>query len=51
VTTSNSSGNVVVNTALIVKEVIIDSEGSLHRSVVVQLILDAHYGGWVNSGA
>ena len=41
VTTSHTTGDVVVDTALVVEEVLIDGEGSLHRTVVVELSLDA----------
>jgi hypothetical protein len=50
VTTSNTTRDVVVNTALIVEEVVIDGEGSLHGSVVVELVLDALNSGGVNDG-
>jgi len=51
VTASNTTRDVVVNTALVVEEVVVDGEGSLHGSVVVELILDALNGGGVNGGA
>jgi hypothetical protein len=42
---------VVVNTALVVEEVLIDGEGAFHRAVVVELGLDARDGEGVNNGA
>jgi hypothetical protein len=40
VATSNTTRDVVVNTALVVEEVVVNGEGSLHGSVSVELILD-----------
>ena len=40
VTTSDTAGNVVVDTRLVTEEVLIDSESSLKRSVIEELVLD-----------
>ena len=49
--TSNTTRDVVVNTALVIEEVVVNGEGSLHGSVGVELILDALDSGGVNNGA
>lgn len=46
--TSLATGDVVVDSTLVVEEVLVDGEGSLHGSVVVKLGLDARYSGGVN---
>jgi hypothetical protein len=51
VATSDTAGDVVVDTALVVEEVLIDGEGALHGSVVIELGLDAIDGGGVHDGA
>jgi hypothetical protein len=48
VATSLATGDVVVDSTLVVEEVLVDGEGSLHGSVVVKLGLDARYSGGVN---
>jgi len=49
VATSNTTRDVVVNTALVVEEVVVNGEGSLHGSVGVELILDALDSGGVHN--
>lgn len=49
--TSLTTSLVVVDTALVVEEVLVDGEGSLHGSVVVKLSLDARDRGGVNDRA
>ena len=49
--TSLTTGNVSVDTALVVEEVFVNGEGSLNGSVVVKLCLDARYRGGVNNSA
>jgi hypothetical protein len=49
VATSNTTRDVIVNTALVVEEVVVNGEGSLHGSVSVELILDALDGGGVHN--
>ena len=51
VTTSLRASLVVVNTALVAEEILIDGEGAFHGAVVVELILDARDGEGVNNGA
>ena len=51
VTTSLGARLVVVNTALVVEEVLIDGECAFHGAVVVELGLDGRDGGGVNDGA
>lgn len=51
VTTSLTASLVIVDTALVVEEVLIDGESSLHGAVGVELVLDARDGEWVNNGA
>jgi len=51
VATSDSTGDVVVDTALVVEEVFIDCEGAFHGSVVVELGLDASSGQGVDDWA
>ena len=49
--TSLTTGDVVVDTTLVVEEVLVDGEGSLNGSVVVKLGLDARDSGGVNDSA
>jgi hypothetical protein len=51
VATGNTAGNVVVDTGLVVEEVLIDGESTFHGAVVVKLGLDGRDGGGVNDGA
>ena len=51
VATGDSTGDVVVDSALVVEEVLVDGEGALHGSVVVELGLDVLDGGRVHDGA
>jgi len=49
--TFNSARDVVVNSALVVHEVRVDSEGSLHGSVGVDLRLNLVWGGGLGDGS
>jgi len=51
VATSNTAGDVVVDTAGVGEEVLVDGEGTLKRSVVVELVLDGGSSGGVHDGA
>jgi len=51
VATSLTTGLMVVDTALVVEEVVIDGEGSFSGAVVVELSLDGINGEGVNDGA
>jgi len=48
VTTSHSTGGVLINTTLVLEEVLIDGESSFHGSVVVDFGLDLGWGGSFN---
>ena len=48
--TSDTAGDVVVDTALVAEEVLIDGESAFHGTVVVELILDGVNGGGVDDG-
>ena len=50
VATSDTAGDVVVDTALVAEEVLIDGESAFHGTVVVELILDGVNGGGVDDG-
>ena len=49
--TSLTTGDVVVDTTLVVEEVLVDGEGSLNGSVVVKLGLDARDSDGMNDRA
>jgi len=51
VTTSNTTRDVVIDSTLVVEEVLVDGESTLNWAVGVDLRLDGSNGLWVNSGA